>query len=158
MANGGRTTRPTPRMSAVYDLFGNGTTAVKMTLGKYLEAQETGTFGEGLNKARRMASSTNRSWNDANRNFVPDCDLLNPVANGECGAYSNANFGRNVYSETFDPEMLTGWGQRLVAEGETPEGVHAVLSKPPRLVDLRRCLAESVMSKTQAEPTEKVMS
>jgi CheY-like chemotaxis protein len=54
--------------------------------------------------------------------------------------------------------MLTGWGQRLVAEGETPEGVHAVLSKPPRLVDLRRCLAESVMSKTQAEPTEKVMS
>ncbi len=54
--------------------------------------------------------------------------------------------------------MLTGWGQRLVTEGETPEGVHTVLSKPPRLVDLRRCLAECVMPKKETEPTEKVMS
>ena len=102
----------TPRMSAVYDLFGNGTTAVKMTLGKYLEAQETGVFGEGLNKARRMASSTNRSWNDANRNFVPDCDLIDPNANGECGASSNRNFGLNVVDNTYDPDIITGWGIR----------------------------------------------
>ncbi len=54
--------------------------------------------------------------------------------------------------------MLTGWGQRLVAEGDTPDGVRAVLSKPPRLVDLRRCLGEIVMPKTRVEPTEKVMS
>jgi hypothetical protein len=102
----------TPRMAAAYDLRGDGRTAIKMTLGKYVAAQEIGTFGEQLNPTVRLATTTNRSWNDANRNFVPDCDLLNPVANGECGAYSNSNFGRNVYSETFDPEMLTGWGQR----------------------------------------------
>ena len=38
--------------------------------------------------------------------------------------------------------MLTGWGQRLVASGELPEGVVAVLSKPPKLVELRQWIAE----------------
>ena len=102
----------TPRVAAAYDLFGDGKTAVKFTAGKYLEAQETGVYGEALNKARRMAASTSRSWNDANRNFVPDCDLLNPVANGECGAYSNANFGKNIVDSTYDPNIISGWGIR----------------------------------------------
>ncbi|HYP81355.1 MAG TPA: ATP-binding protein [Steroidobacteraceae bacterium] len=37
--------------------------------------------------------------------------------------------------------MLTGWGQRLVAQGEVPANVDLVLSKPPRLRDLREALA-----------------
>jgi PAS domain S-box-containing protein len=38
--------------------------------------------------------------------------------------------------------MLTGWGRRLVAEGEIPAGVDAVLSKPPKLIELRSVLAQ----------------
>ncbi len=38
--------------------------------------------------------------------------------------------------------MLTGWGRRLVAEGEMPPGVDAVLSKPPKIAELRAALAE----------------
>jgi hypothetical protein len=38
--------------------------------------------------------------------------------------------------------MLTGWGQRLVADGEVPPQVDRVLNKPPRLADLRSILAE----------------
>jgi CheY-like chemotaxis protein len=37
--------------------------------------------------------------------------------------------------------MLTGWGQRLVADNEIPPCVDLVLSKPPRLHDLRAALA-----------------
>jgi signal transduction histidine kinase/ActR/RegA family two-component response regulator len=37
--------------------------------------------------------------------------------------------------------MLTGWGQRLVAEGDAPAHVDLVLSKPPKLRDLRDALA-----------------
>ena len=37
--------------------------------------------------------------------------------------------------------MLTGWGQRLVAQGEVPANVDLVLSKPPRLRDVREALA-----------------
>jgi signal transduction histidine kinase/ActR/RegA family two-component response regulator len=38
--------------------------------------------------------------------------------------------------------MLTGWGQRLVASGEIPPDVVAVISKPPRIAELRQVIAE----------------
>jgi signal transduction histidine kinase/ActR/RegA family two-component response regulator len=38
--------------------------------------------------------------------------------------------------------LLTGWGQRLVAEGDLPASVDRVLSKPPKPQDLRLALAE----------------
>ena len=60
-----------------------------------------------------------RAWTDANGNFVPDCDLLNPGAQdlraggGDfCGALSNTNFGRPSLTNTFDPAILNGWGVR----------------------------------------------
>ncbi len=37
--------------------------------------------------------------------------------------------------------MLTGWGQRLVADGDIPPHVDRVLSKPPKLRELRDALA-----------------
>jgi PAS domain S-box-containing protein len=37
--------------------------------------------------------------------------------------------------------MLTGWGHRLVAEGDIPDQVDELLSKPPKLADLRQALA-----------------
>jgi PAS domain S-box-containing protein len=43
--------------------------------------------------------------------------------------------------------MLTGWGRRLVAEGDVPTGVDQVLSKPPKLVELRTALAAHVSKK-----------
>jgi signal transduction histidine kinase/ActR/RegA family two-component response regulator len=38
--------------------------------------------------------------------------------------------------------MLTGWGQRLVAENDIPPHVNRVLNKPPKLMELRATLAE----------------
>jgi CheY-like chemotaxis protein len=40
--------------------------------------------------------------------------------------------------------MLTGWGQRLVADGDIPPHVDRVLSKPPKLRELREALARCV--------------
>jgi CheY-like chemotaxis protein len=37
--------------------------------------------------------------------------------------------------------MLTGWGQRLIAENDLPAHVDKVLSKPPRLHELRAAFA-----------------
>ncbi|MGC3979761.1 MAG: CHASE3 domain-containing protein [Steroidobacteraceae bacterium] len=44
--------------------------------------------------------------------------------------------------------MLTGWGQRLAAEGDIPPHVDRVLSKPPRLRELRAALAELVAKRS----------
>ena len=38
--------------------------------------------------------------------------------------------------------MLTGWGQRLIAEHDVPPHVDRVLSKPPKLQELRATLGE----------------
>jgi hypothetical protein len=109
----------TPRMGAAYDLFGDGKTALKVSLNKYVAgaaAQST----SGANPVNRLATSTTRTWNDftfpvgdpRNGNFVPDCDLLNTAKNGECAAMSNPNFGLPTPSTNFDPATLNGWGSR----------------------------------------------
>jgi PAS domain S-box-containing protein len=46
--------------------------------------------------------------------------------------------------------LLTGWGQRLIAEHDVPPHVDRVLSKPPKLQELRATLAESTASSAEA--------
>jgi len=43
--------------------------------------------------------------------------------------------------------MLTGWGHRLIATDDHPEHVDRVLSKPPKMAELRHTLAELVGSR-----------
>jgi len=40
--------------------------------------------------------------------------------------------------------MLTGWGHRLIATDDKPEHVDRVLSKPPKVAELRATIAELV--------------
>ncbi|MBW8864534.1 MAG: response regulator [Verrucomicrobia bacterium] len=44
--------------------------------------------------------------------------------------------------------LLTGWGQRLVAEGDIPPHVDRVLNKPPKLRELREALVQCLQSKS----------
>jgi hypothetical protein len=102
-----------PRGGLALNVFGDGKTALKVSLGKYLYGEHlSGTVFSNSAPANRLVTSANRSWNDANRNFVPDCDQLNRAANGECGAIDNANFGSTVAGLTFDPDVISGWGKR----------------------------------------------
>jgi PAS domain S-box-containing protein len=54
------------------------------------------------------------------------------------------NVARGVKQASQDTPviLLTGWGERLIAEGGAPPNVDRVLSKPPRLRELRKALAE----------------
>ena len=53
-----------------------------------------------------------RQWNDIDTDFTPDCDLDNPLQNGECLQINNLAFGNPVPSTTYNPDILRGWGKR----------------------------------------------
>ncbi|HVZ20673.1 MAG TPA: hypothetical protein VG871_06405, partial [Vicinamibacterales bacterium] len=98
-----------PRVGMAYDLFGDGKTAVKVSFGKYL-AGYGATDGNPVN---RLSESTTRTWTDSNHNFIPDCDLTNPLANLECSAMANNKFGTDALTSSAAATTLTGWSKRL---------------------------------------------
>jgi hypothetical protein len=117
----------TPRMGLAYDMFGNGRTAIKVNIGKYLEGMGLSNNWANANPTLRMPQTTSvfgpsgvsRTWTDANNNFTPDCNLNNPNAQdlrgsgGDfCGAVSNLAFGTPTFTNNLDPALLTGWGVR----------------------------------------------
>jgi hypothetical protein len=104
----------TPKVGVAYDLFGTGKTALKASLNKYVQGMGSndGFFGAAIMPANRVGNTTTRSWNDANRDYVPNCDLAAPAANGECGAMANQNFGGSTPGASYDPDVLSGWGVR----------------------------------------------
>jgi hypothetical protein len=93
-------------------LFGNGQTALKVSLGRYV-AKTNVDVPAANNPIITSVNNADRAWTDANRNYIPDCDLGNFAANGECGAINNENFGKNnPLALRWDEEVLRGWGVR----------------------------------------------
>ncbi len=113
----------TPRVSAVYDLFGTGRTALKVSMNKYVRGHSIDIW-DG-NPAELITRNPLRTWHDGNFNFVPDCDLTSPLAQGPpnfaayflgvdfCGSipsdWGQANYVPNT---RFNPDTISGWGNR----------------------------------------------
>src|SRR4029453_5764156 len=116
-----------PRGGFCYGVLGTGKTSLKVNLGRYLDAASNNNGNYSItNPTSRMAGSTEvgrppitRVWTDANRNFIPDCDLLNnqqqdlQAGGGDfCGRVSDLNFGTSTLSRNFNDATLEGWGVR----------------------------------------------
>jgi hypothetical protein len=103
-----------PRFGAAYDLFGNGRTAIKASFARFVNTQSI-QIADANNPFATSVTSVTRSWNNPTGNTasVPNCDLTNPVANGECGDISNNQFGlANPRATRYDPSVIDGFGAR----------------------------------------------
>jgi hypothetical protein len=108
-----------PRMSAAYDLFGTGKTALKASASRGVQ-QDSISIARANNPATTVVTQVQRTWNDSfypagdprRGNFTPDCDLTLGAVNGECGAWQDPNFGSSVPGTRYDPAILEGWGVR----------------------------------------------
>ena len=109
-----------PRFGAAYDVFGNGKTALKVNAGRYLGPATNDRNYTVNNPANRIVLSVDRNWVDANRNYVVDCDILNPAAQSTPGGDTCAALGGNALNfgkvgdnlTQVNPAILGGWGSR----------------------------------------------
>ena len=102
----------TPRMGAAYDVFGTGRTAVKVSVGKYLQSAYAGEAYTIGNPGVTLVQTTSRQWLDPSNDRIAQCDFMNPLANGECGAWTDLNWGKSVQTTDVNPAVLEGWGVR----------------------------------------------
>ena len=68
----------TPKVAAAYDLFGDGKTAIKVNVGRYVLGQALVVGGLASQPGYNVQLTSSRTWTDNNKNFIPDCDLTNP--------------------------------------------------------------------------------
>jgi hypothetical protein len=109
-----------PRFGVSYDLFGDGRTALKASVGRYVVG-ESYAIAAGTNPARSTVNTVTRTWSSPSGTYNPfiDCDLTNPAANSRfpgqvaCGPISNPLFGSgNTRTTNYDPSIVTGWHVR----------------------------------------------
>jgi len=105
-----------PRFGAVYDVRGDGKTALKISVGRYVASQTVG-IATGNNPITRSVTSATRTWNDSffgpgdprSGNYAVDCDFNNPAQNQECGPLGNLNFGTaNPLATTYADDVTRG--------------------------------------------------
>ena len=101
-----------PRLGVAFDLFGNGKTALKASVGRYMLAMVLNQFTRLANPVFSTVNSASRTWHDDNGNFFPDCDLAALPENNECGPLLNQAFGRVVVRSKYDPALISGTNVR----------------------------------------------
>src|SRR5688572_4056922 len=109
-----------PRFGVAYDVFGDGKTALKAHVGRYVVG-ESYTIARGVNPMQSTVNQVTRTWSSPSGTYNPfiDCDLTNPAANSRfpgqvaCGPINNPLFGQVATRTTnYDPAIVDGWHVR----------------------------------------------
>jgi hypothetical protein len=101
-----------PRLGISYDVFGNGKTAVKTSIARYVNGDVNTTTGQN-NPVGTVPTQSTYNWNDIDKNnSIFNADGSVQTAELTAGAATNANFGKGVVTTVQDPATLVGWGVR----------------------------------------------
>jgi hypothetical protein len=101
-----------PRLGVSFDVFGNGKTAVKTSIARYVNGQQIA-VADAANAETTVGNLDTRAWNDLDKNGSPFDPAGNLQFNELTPSASTPNFGKNIATTTVtDPATLNGWGVR----------------------------------------------
>jgi len=101
-----------PRVGLAYDLFGNGKTALKASVARYVNGEQIGT-ADASNPERTIGLTDTRAWHDLDGNGSPFDANGNLQLNELTPSPTTPTFGQNIpTTTTTDPATLNGWGKR----------------------------------------------
>jgi hypothetical protein len=101
-----------PRVGFAMDLFGNGRTALKASVARYVNGQNVA-VARNVNPAEALSRTDVRPWTtDLDGNGLP-LDANGNIQFNELGtSTASSTFGRNISTTAYDPEVLNGWFKR----------------------------------------------
>jgi carboxypeptidase family protein len=95
-----------PRFGLAYDIFGDGKTAVKTSLSRYIKSEATNFQGSvnPMGSTFTAGLTDTRTWTDSNGDRIPEVDELGPS--------TNLAYGLPVLTTRPDDKLREGWGVR----------------------------------------------
>jgi hypothetical protein len=101
-----------PRLGVSFDVFGNGRTAVKTSIARYVAGQQIA-VADAANPESTIGTLDTRAWTDLDQNGSPFDSSGNMQFNELTPSAATPNFGKNIATTTLtDPNVLNGWGVR----------------------------------------------
>ena len=111
-----------PRIGAAYDLFGNGKTAVRFNIGKYMEAITATNNDLDMNPLVRTVVRTTRGWTDTNQELRAGLRSDEPGGQRRMRADGQPEPGAAGIQPQLRPELRRRLGYAALQLGPRPVG------------------------------------
>ncbi len=104
-----------PRVGVAFDVFGNGKTAIKASVARYVAGTGLAAGGtvDNNNPETTVGLTDTRAWTDLDKNGSPFNSAGVIQLNELTASTATPTFGKNIAATTLtDPALLSGWGVR----------------------------------------------